>query len=590
MITEHIDTQICAQAFFEDLRNKNRVVSGSQVIIKAAGTEIRIPTKEHLSFWSKYIRPNDIEPIAAKKDRVVDLWSRRTEGEFFTPEFYATLGHSYLSDSLGNIYQDYAWWDMCCGTGNLTRNCPSSMYHKLYLSTLNQEDIDIIESTAYSGANVFAQDFLNTSNVYDFLLQYKKWIFILNPPYSASPTVRDEHKSGVSDTLIGEQMKAAQMNKAASNLTTQFLWKILHITQRYDIEVSIGMFTQASFIMNPTYRAFYQEWCKTFNFASGFCFHCSEFEGTTGEWPVIFSIWNNRGNHKPVVLDVYESRNKVGVKEFFSVTKPMSKWIDRPKNTVDSVPFTSAITVATPDKTINLTKLPENALGFAVYAANDVMHSKQAYVLSAPYANGSGWGITPDNYEQSLVAVGSRAIIKGTWLNDKDQFSTPNVDDSQYEQFKNDMIIWLLFGNFNHSAGLDVSYNGQNYNIVNHFAWRTESFTREWLKSHQFSPEANELIDYCNHLIDTLEEYKESADSKYQLHRPDAGWYQWRKALCGQNSPNKSIEDMYKRYKKIHKQLTEILIPQIYTLGILPNNQIELVVKNSKLKRLHQIT
>jgi len=589
MIPGHINTQTCAQAFFEDLQNKG-VLHDSHAIIDLPNTSISILKTDYLNFWTKHERPTNIGLIAAKKDRVIDLWSRRTDGEFFTPEFYASLGHQYIANNVrDNPYKDYAWWDMCCGTGNLTRDCPESMYERLYLSTLNQEDIDIVIDTSYAGAVVFQHDFLNTDNTYEFLSKHKNWIFMLNPPYSASPTMRDEHKSGVSDTLVGEHMKNAQMNKAASNLTTQFLWKITKLIQKYDINVSICMYTQASFIMNPSYQAFYKEWCKVFNFVSGFCFHCSEFEGTTGEWPVLFSIWNNFGEAKPVVVDIFESRNVVGIKEFKSAEKPMNKWVRRPKNIVESVPFTSAITVATPDKTINLTKLPENALGFAVYAANDVMHSKQAYILSAPYANGSGWGITEDNFEQSLVAVASRAIIKGTWLNDKDQFCEPNIQHLEYEKFKNDIIIWLLFGNFNHSAGLDVMYDGKSHNIVNHFSWRSPSFTQQWMQSHSFGQEAQDLIDYCNTLVAVLEQYKDGASPQYQLHRPDAGWYQWRKALCGANSPNKTIEDMYKQYKKVHKQLTIALIPQIYALGILPQNNVVLQAKNSKQNRLHKM-
>ena len=149
------------------------------------------------------------------------------------------------------------------------------------------------------------------------------------------------------------------------------------------------------------------------------------------------------------------------------------------------------------------------------------------------------------------------------------------------------MIIWLLFGNFNHSASLLVEYNGENVDIINHMFWRPGRFAGDWLQNKQFSQSAVDLMHFCNVLYDELHQYQSKADSKYQLDRWDAGWYQWRKALCGQNAPNKTVADMYTQYKKRHKTLTVELIPQVYELGILPQEVYFNKMKNSKQVRLH---
>jgi len=578
-------TQAYVQSFFEDLA-AHGLTDNNLISFQTSDETISVNENKHIEFWSKYTRPHNLSSITSQKDRLVDLWTRRTEGEFFTPAFYAQLGHNYLHQLLQDELYQHSWWDMCCGTGNLTKDCPMDMYPQLYMSTLNEEDINILRDTKFQNCNIFAQDFLNSSDDYDFLNTSKNWVFILNPPYSASPTVRDEHKKGVSDTDIGLRMKQDSMNKAASNLTTQFLWKILQISYKYDINITVGMFTQISYAMSPSYTKFYQKWIEKFNFINGFCFHCSEFEGTTGEWPVVFSTWSTKGTKKIISVDIYENQKNVGIKEFSTPLESLSKWVVRPKNLMDSAPLTSAITVATPEKTINLTKLPENALGFAVFAANDVMHSKQAYLLSAPYANGSGWGVTKDNLEQSLVALGLRAIIKGTWLNDRDQFSVPNTTHDLYERFKNDMMVWMLFSNFNHSASIVATYNNAEFDIKNHFYWR-DGLISEWLDGKSFSTEAQSVIQHCNNLYDILHEYQNLADAKYQLDRPDAGWYQWRKALCGQNAPNKMITVMYTEYKRKHKSLTNILVPMVYELDVLPKEVYFAKMKNSKQVRLH---
>jgi hypothetical protein len=579
------DTQTYVQAFFEDISERGTYDVYHHTVQTASG-DVQLNHWAYLEFWGKYARPGNLNEITSQKDRLVDLWSRRTDGEFFTPTFYADLGHAYLSKHLGEKMYTTPWWDMCCGTGNLTKKCPNEMHSQLYMSTLNAEDVDILNSSKFKNGHVFSQDFLNSDMNYDFLETSTEWVFILNPPYSASPTIRDDHKKGVADTRIGALMKEAAMNKASSNLTTQFLWKIKQLVDKYNLNVTVGMFTQISFAMNPTYSSFYQEWLSSFKFIDGFCFHCSEFEGTTGEWPVVFSIWSSSGSQKSVDVDVYENRKLVGKKAFFTPSAPLSKWVKRPKNTIDSVPFTSAITVASPDKTINLTKLPEDAMGFAVFAANDVMHSKQAYLLSAPYANGSGWGITKENFEESLVALGLRAIIKGTWLNDKDQFNAPDISHDDYINLKNNLIVWLLFSNFNHSASLIANYNGEQVDIKNHFFW-LGGYVNEWLSNNEINSHSSELLKHCNLLYEMLLPYKHLAEAKYQLNRDDSGWYQWRKALCGQNAPSQLINSMYTEYKQKHKSLTNVLVPMVYDLNILPKEVYFSKMKNSKQVRLH---
>jgi len=573
----NVDSQQAAKAFLEDLES---------------GVAKDVPLEEHKKFWLKYTKPEDLTTLLALKDRLVDIGDRRYDGEFFTPLSYAKQAHDYLQEAFGEIYERH-WWDMCCGTGNLTHHCPSEMHERLYLSTLNQEDVDIIvRSARFPNANVFALDFLNAED-YVIHLGNHKWLFILNPPYSAAPTVRDEHKEGVSDTRIGNEMRALKLGKAAQNLTAQFLYRIASIVKEHNTDVIIGMFTQPSFVTNPGFKPLYQQWRNVFGFKGGFCFHCSEFEGTTGEWPVLFTMWESQPNGKPVEVDVFEQRMLVGKKVFGGTENPMNKWVERPKNIIEYPPFTSAITVATQDKTINLTKLPEKAYGFAVYAGNDVMHSKQAFILSAPYANGSGWGITIDNFEESLVCVGSRAIIKGTWLNDRDQFSAPNTSHEKYFEFQDNLIAWLLFSNFNHSSSIECSFEGIDYDIKNHFFWRQGTVTSDWLFATKgvLWEESIAVIDYCDKLYDECQNLRHEgkADPKYQVHRADAGWYQIRKAFYSSASPYPELPPLYKQYKQLHKALTQKLIPYVYEMGVLPREVFFDKLKNSKNKRLHRL-
>ena len=59
-----------------------------------------------------------------------------------------------------DLYQAH-WWDMACGTANLTRPCPEAMGERLFLSTLHAADIAASQSLGqHAAATRFVYDFL----------------------------------------------------------------------------------------------------------------------------------------------------------------------------------------------------------------------------------------------------------------------------------------------------------------------------------------------------------------------------------------------------------------------------------------------
>ncbi|MCU0448202.1 MAG: hypothetical protein MUE85_25145 [Microscillaceae bacterium] len=126
--------------------------------------------KAHTEFWNKYERPPKEEYwdyIVGRRDLLVPQDVRERKGSFFTPQIWVELSQKYLSDVLGEDWQDeYYVWDCAAGTGNLLAGLTNK--YNIYASTLDKQDVDVMHDRIKNGANlledhVFQFDFLNDS-------------------------------------------------------------------------------------------------------------------------------------------------------------------------------------------------------------------------------------------------------------------------------------------------------------------------------------------------------------------------------------------------------------------------------------------
>lgn len=591
--------------------------------------DIRVPVARYDSFWATYERPpsnDEMARIVERKDRLVVMQLRRTTGEFFTPLAYASLAHAYLARTIEDrsagggahhsMYDDFNWWDPACGTGNLTLDCPPSMKGALFMSTLNQEDVDVIKSSGQNpNAEVFAFDFLNLGDadlpdsLKAALKNGKPWIFLLNPPYARGTGgngLKDEEKvrAGMADTAVGSRMAKAKLGAGCQNLMSQFAFRISEIVNGYGLVARIGLFSKGLLWTGSGLGPFRDMFYSTFDPLGGFCFHCSEFQGASGAWPVVFTTWGMFGTGAPtrnVEVDVLDGPDTVvGRKVFKPARNPLSKWVPRPKGTVLRPPMNGALGVA--DKQgVRKDTAPPDALGYLRQTANDVQNSGSGvFLLPSPDVNGYGWSITPGNFHDSMVCFAARKLVKPTWLNDRDEFSVPDTSHPAYARFALDAVVWSLFHGSNQTSSLgNAVYKGVAYDIPNHFFWMTPAemmavdglprplwqqcrtavprFASGWLAEHApaLSPDAAELVSLAKGLVAASAPFRPSALPKFQLDRWDAGWYQIRMGLYGgtavpfQQPPE--MLDLMARFKQAHKSLGDRLRPMIYTLGMLPD-------------------
>ena len=122
------------------------------------------------NFWAIYYRPPDQKHrhyLLERRDSLLPLDEQKFKGAYYTPLHIVDKAYEQLRATLGENWQErYIIWDMCCGVGNL--EVKHSNYRNVFMSTLDQADIDIMRaSKTCVGATIFQYDYLN-DDVTDF--------------------------------------------------------------------------------------------------------------------------------------------------------------------------------------------------------------------------------------------------------------------------------------------------------------------------------------------------------------------------------------------------------------------------------------
>jgi hypothetical protein len=303
--------------FINDLQKYARYSDEDGVLTfpKLGGTEFKIPTKIYRGFWKMYRRPpetKDMDGILARTDRLENMDKRRFQGDFFTPLPFAKLGLEYIAKILGeDWYKEYYIWDMACGTGNLEYHIPS--YDNVFMSTIDTGEVSYLQSNnMFPGATIFQYDYLNddvmhvmmNADLLDDKIGWKlprtlrealadktkKWVVLMNPPYAEATAgaTCGANKIGASDTQIRTVMHEAGMGKAGNEIFVQFMFRIYKEFQR---GVQLGVYATLKYVNSQAFEPFRE---KIFQpvYKDGFIFPASAFQGTKGQWPVSFLIWD----------------------------------------------------------------------------------------------------------------------------------------------------------------------------------------------------------------------------------------------------------------------------------------------------------
>ncbi len=293
-----------ANLFVQMLVNKDdnylHPVKRRKTVVTKAFGEIAIVSRESFEsffghFTSSY-SPSQKHKLAAVVDRIVEDTTRRKQGEFFTPSIWVNKAHEYIVSVYGeNWKNEYIVWDPAWGTGNLTRDY---QFKELYVSTLNQSDIDTANQMGYNPEAVkFPYDFLNDDysklpeGLRKAIEEGREIIVLMNPPYgTAGNNKRDGvQKEGVSKNIVGEKMNDDKMGFAARNLYLQFIYKL---TKDFN-NVNLAMFTPPTYISSESNKVLFDLMFENFDFKTGFIMDAANFADVKS-WGLSFSVLSRK--------------------------------------------------------------------------------------------------------------------------------------------------------------------------------------------------------------------------------------------------------------------------------------------------------
>ena len=588
--------------------------------------------------------------LGAHLDRIVDDERRRRHGMFYTSRPIVNEVYHHINQSLGAGWQDkYAVWDPASGTGNLTvgRNLP-----ELYSSTIDPAEVSVAKSIAVNfGAHIFQMDFLNTvvgtpefeATIPEHLKQRlegttgsdKRMLFLFNPPFAGATNAKTsrgtgENRAGVaSDTAIARIMKSApDLGVSSSNLYAQFVYHVLLIIERYQLEHAAIVF----FSTAKVHTASSQKGLRTAMLNAGMhvqhvlLVESSEFSDTKGTWPVAITILKSdmrRTQQQEVRATVYKSsRKKDGetamlypVLQDYLLRQPteserLSTFVrSKIPDGIALVPDAEAPALSSGlvlnGKGKRRGHRKEASIGDMSTIANDLQNSPTGVALfSASCHRGNSASIMKENCMDVFAGFAARKLAKHTWYNDADEFFAPDATLDEYDAWNANALVFGLFHSSSNQTSLrQVRWDNNVADVFNEFFWMSPErlagvadaagvgsvvddvafhgktrYMRTLLgeKIDLLSTAAKEVLAAASTIVELTMPFRHTTattKSGLDMHLQawDAGWYQIKKLLLIPEM-DQDIKDLYENeFQSLYRRLAEELYDGVYRYGFLKN-------------------
>ena len=526
--------------------------------------------KAHSQFWNKYERPPKEQYwdyVVARRDLLVPQDVRERKGSFFTPQIWVELSQKYLTNTLGKHWQDeYYIWDCAAGTGNLLAGLTNK--HKIWASTLDRQDVDVMQDRIKNGANlledqVFQFDFLNDDfsklpkKLFDIINnpeKRKKLVIYINPPYAEAATAdRQGNKQGLSTTKAKEKYSTL-IGNSANEIFAQFSAII------YDKipDTFLAQFSTLKIIQAPNFSKF-RNFFKA-EFQKGFIVRANTFDNVKGNFPISFAIWDLR-NKIPIQeaeFDIIDNAgNFVGKKKFISSNKDfINDWY----------------------KLFYDNKGVE--IGVLNTRGNDFQNQNYIYISTENNFNHTSI-ITKNNLVYACIYFAVRKCIPANWLNDRDQFLYPKNGWETDTEFQHNCLAYSLFCNnieFKDGANHWIPFTEQELNARAEFESNfmtdfisgkikkeqpSEMFNKEEISKKiklEFSPEAQTVFEAGK----ALWQYYHATINKIPLSSlekgaVDASLYDIKVYFQGKNEKRMNNNSTDETYKELIAELKEKL-------------------------------
>lgn len=401
----------------------------------------------HTQFWNRYDRPPKEEYwdyIVERRDLLVPQDVRERKGSFFTPQIWVELSQKYLTDVLGENWQDdYTVWDCAAGTGNLLASLTNK--YNIWASTLDRQDVEVMKDRIKNGANlledhVFQFDFLNDDftklpkalqAIVNDPEKRKKLVIYINPPYAEASSYGEKSIPQVAnDTKIFKKYKDEASAEALNELFAQFFIRVYK-----EIPNSVlAAFSKPKFITSEKFNKFKSQFKAKFE--DGFICPSYTFDNVKGKFPIGFLIWDlskfmEIDNVKAKIYlsnknnDQYEFN---GLKEFNKISgKSIGAWRSE---------FYS---------------FNPNPIGSMIIVGPSMQSNNNTFITNKPAVGyvkkGMVANINNTNLIEMAIYLAIRQGVEATWLNDRDQFLYPNDGWQTDTEFHNDCLAYTLFSN-----------------------------------------------------------------------------------------------------------------------------------------------
>lgn len=564
-IKEQLNTLLKGNCYECD-RQKNVGLGTNATII-----HFKDQQKAHTNFWVKYKRPpkNKYQDyILERRSLLVPQNIREIKGAYFTPQIWVQKSQEYLAEYLGENWQDeYYIWDCCAGTGNMENGLVNK--YRVWASTLDQSDVDIMRDRIRNGANlleahVFQFDFLNDNfedkcpkDLLDILQdeeKRKKLIIYINPPIkepTSSETIvnaKSKHINNVTESKVKGKYQNI-LKQGAKEFSTQFLTRIYYeIPNAY-----IASFCTLKCLLGVNSK----EFRKVFNAMLGkiFIVPVKTFDNVNSEFPYGFFIWNTqiKKEFDSAIADVFDSDGEFIGTKIIKVTPKLNikNWLGKYKDDTDPI-------------------------AYLVRGSADVQNNRVVYITLTPSQSvlnaGNASPITKNNLIVNAIFLAVRRSIQDTWINDRDQYLYPNAAWEADKEFQSNCLLYALFkhNKIKSQEGINhwIPYTEQEVDAKNNFE---SHFMTDFIRDNkiEFSETAKEVLVAGKKLY---QYYHSKQDSN-----PNASFYDIKIYFQGMNEKGRmnrnSMDETYLmllwNLRQNLKKLEDQIIPKIYKYGFL---------------------
>ena len=362
---------------------------------------------------------------------------RARKGVFPTPQIWVEKSQEYLAKVFGDNWQyEYYVWDCCAGTCNLLAGLTNK--YNVWASTIDQPDVDIVHELIANNkfnlleSHVFRFDFLNDDfsklphelqDIINDEEKRKKLIVYMNPPYAETMSKTGTDKAGLQQTGVNTKYQRKLGNCANRELFVQFLTRIY-----FEIpESKIAVFSTLKTLNAPNFsmfRSFFRAKLCTL-----FIVPAYTFDQVNGEFAIGFQIWDTgiKESFKTIFADVFDVDAKSLAKKRFDShddTPLINEWLITTRN-----------------------RPHEKNIGFMYVNGNDFQHNSNIHIVNdkAQLPAPRGIWVTDQNLKETAVYFAVRKCIKTDWLNNRDQFHSPDDGYKTDRAFQTDCLIYTLF-------------------------------------------------------------------------------------------------------------------------------------------------